>query len=175
MPDIMTTVQESAMTPPAKPKKVYYPATAWYALAVEFFILDRVLKHYALKLGAAEQHGWFEFSLFKNTGIAFSLPVPPTAYWPLACIILAVLVYAYARNVRKNYVRAGMLFCVLLGAFSNLLDRATLGWTTDYLIFFKWSAINIADIMIVLGLIALGWHTETHRPRTSAPAAAAQE
>lgn len=127
----------------------------WYAAAVLCFVLDRLCKELALARGADEHPGAFSFSLFRNQGIAFSLPLPADIYWPAAGVIFALLVVFFARSWSRDKVRSGMLFLVILGAVSNLYDRYTYAATIDYLIFFGRSAVNIADGMIVIGLLAL--------------------
>jgi lipoprotein signal peptidase len=127
----------------------------WYAAAVLSFVIDRFLKEVALARGVDETPGIVSFSLFKNHGIAFSLPLKADLYWPAALMIFALLVIFFIRSLSRDKVRAGILFMIILGAISNLLDRYLYAATTDYLIFFGRSAVNLADGMIVTGLIAL--------------------
>jgi|SRR5688572_15782774 len=127
----------------------------WYAAAVLCFVLDRFLKEVAVIRGVDETPGIVSFSLFRNHGIAFSLPLRSDLYWPAAIIIFVLLVAFFIRSLSRDRVRAGILFMVILGAVSNLTDRYLYAATTDYLIFFGRSAVNLADAMIVSGLIAL--------------------
>jgi lipoprotein signal peptidase len=96
-----------------------------------------------------------EFALFRNDGIAFSLPVPDIAFWPLALPVLAALIALWRTLRTKDAVGAALVVTVILGALSNIFDKALTGAVTDYLIFFGRSAVNIADGMIVGGVIAL--------------------
>lgn len=127
----------------------------WYAAAVLCFVLDRFLKELALAQVVPEASGPVAFSLFRNQGIAFSLPLPANLYWPAALIIFALLLIFFVRSLSRDKVRAGILFLVILGAVSNLFDRYRYAATIDYLIFFGRSAVNLADGMIVVGLLAL--------------------
>lgn len=132
----------------------------WYAAAVLCFALDRALKAFALSGVSYGTRGIAEFTLFMNTGIAFSLPVPEALFWPMALAALAALTYAFARQFRKAPVTAGIIFFVLAGAFSNLIDRAFRDAVVDYLLFFGRSAVNLADGMILGGLLMLALRRE---------------
>lgn len=130
----------------------------WFAAAASAFVLDRILKEAAIVRGVDPSPGAVAFTLFRNTGIAFSLPLPREIFWPAAAAIFAVLLWLFFRSVPKDKLRAGMLAMIILGAASNLIDRYLYGSTTDYLLFFGRSAINVADAMIVVGLAALFGH-----------------
>ena len=125
-----------------------------YLTAVVFFSVDRYMKALAiagLTMGTAP----FEFDLFKNKGIAFSIPMSDTIYWPLAILILTALVVLFFRFGKENKLSASLLFLIITGSVSNIIDRALIGATIDYIILFDRSAINIADVMILSGVIAL--------------------
>jgi len=128
-----------------------------YAAAVGFFVIDRLLKSTVLSLdGARGWRGIAEFTLFKNTGIAFSLPLPNAAFWPLAALALGVVSYFLIRSCsRGDKSTAAALTLIVLGAASNMFDRYLYGATIDYLLFFGVSAINLADILIVSGTALL--------------------
>lgn len=137
------------------------PKTAsrlWYAAAVFAFAADRLLKEAAITRGVEPSPGPVAFTLFRNTGIAFSLPLSSAIFWPAAIAIFVVLLWLFFRSVAKDGQRAGMLAMIILGAASNLIDRYLYGSTTDYLLFFGRSAVNLADAMIVAGLAALFVH-----------------
>lgn len=133
-------------------KKMPWPP---YAVAVLFFVADRVLKQVALAVGERAATGPAVFTLFRNTGIAFSIPVSEKIFWPIAVAVFSLLVAAFANAVRKNALAAAPVFVILLGAASNLVDRALYGATIDYLLFFGRSAVNLADGMIVGGVLYL--------------------
>lgn len=95
---------------------------------------------------------WISFGLFRNTGIAFSIPVPDMLFWSVALPVFAGLVAVF-RNFRKHDpAAASMIFIALAGAVSNLMDRIRHGVTIDYFLLFDFSAINLADVMIVGGI-----------------------
>ena len=41
---------------------------------------------------------------------------------------------------------------IILGAFSNLLDRLLFGYVIDYLNLHFWPVFNLADVMVVVGV-----------------------
>lgn len=125
-----------------------------YLTAVVFFSVDRYLKALAiagLTMGIAP----LEFDLFKNKGIAFSIPMHETIFWPLAILILSALTVLFFRFKEKDKILASLLFLIIIGSISNIIDRLLIGATIDYIILFDRSALNIADMMILSGVIAL--------------------
>lgn len=136
----------------------------WYVAAAFCFAADRGFKQLALSGFSAGEGGPAAFTLFKNTGIAFSIPVSDAIFWPAAIVAMLLLLGAYARSVRLEPGVAGILFLIILGATSNLIDRVIYDATIDYLLFFKRSAVNLADGMIVGGLLWLALRDYLGKP-----------
>lgn len=130
---------------------------AWIAVFLSLFLLDRLLKRAALSGFKMEfAPGALTFDLFRNSGIAFSLPFSGPLVWILSVGILAAISLMAAREFRaRRYGLAGAFGLFLFGACSNLFDRVVYGFTVDYFIFFGRSAVNIADGMIVSGALWL--------------------
>lgn len=130
---------------------------AVYGIIGAIFLLDRLLKMTALAGSSFSLAGdSIVFRLFKNDGIAFSLPASGPIVWVISLGIIAVmgwLAYRDARAGRTAHIPAHLSF--MLGAASNLYDRVAHGFTVDYLIFFGRSAVNIADGMILAGVLLL--------------------
>ncbi|MEK9152794.1 MAG: signal peptidase II [Patescibacteria group bacterium] len=130
--------------------------TLWrLAPALILFEIDRGFKNHVMTLPERPSAGPVDFNLFRNHGIAFSLPLPNLIFWPLAIIIFIVLTRLCWREFRRSTYSFIAYTVILSGAFSNLWDRFLYGATIDYLIFFRRSAVNLADAMIVIGLIVL--------------------
>ncbi|HJV32704.1 MAG TPA: signal peptidase II [Patescibacteria group bacterium] len=130
---------------------------AWIAVFIGLFLLDRLVKGVALS-GAAREFvpGVLKFELFRNSGIAFSLPLGGPLVWILSVGILAAVSLMAAKEFRAGKAaHAGAFGLFVFGACSNLFDRVVYGYTVDYLIFFDRSAVNVADGMIVAGAIWL--------------------
>lgn len=129
----------------------------WVATFLGLFLLDRIMKNAALSGFEKEfAPGVLKFELFRNSGIAFSLPLEGPLVWILSVGILAGISLMAAKEFRaKRYALAGAFGLFVFGACSNLFDRVVYGFTVDYLIFFERSAVNVADGMIVAGALWL--------------------
>lgn len=131
----------------------------FYVLAVFFIVLDRLAKTLAWqtwRLQSLTLTPWLKLDYKKNFGLAFSLPL---GGWPINLLIIlaililsAVLVYQYKKN---NQHRVGCLLLIILGAASNLLDRFKYGGVIDYLDLSFFTVFNLADCLIVAGVIGL--------------------
>lgn len=136
---------------------MHHRERAWAAALIGLFLLDRALKRAAL-LGLEGElvPGAVTFELFRNGGIAFSLPFSGPLVWMLSVGILAAVSLMAAKEFRaRRYGLAGAFGLFIFGACSNLFDRVVHGFTVDYLIFFSRSAVNVADGMIVAGALWL--------------------
>lgn len=120
---------------------------------------DQVIK----QLFLANQH-WqvavgdfvrFFMNYYANPVAAFSLPVPAKLIVPASLLILIVLAGVFIRT-KSSRVRFAVLF-ILIGAVSNLIDRAQYGFVIDYfgisIAGWRSSLFNLADLMILAGLI----------------------
>ena len=94
-----------------------------------------------------------DFRLFLNDGIAFSLSLPDWIFWPTAVLASAALLYFLHKTWKTVPAAAVAIIFILLGGFSNVLDRLLHGAVIDYLIFFDQSAVNLADGMILGGAV----------------------
>lgn len=127
-------------------------------LAVFLLAIDRYLKHLALGyLGAYSLIGdILQFKLAKNYFIAFSLPLGGDGLLVLICaIIVALFIYTLKILEKRDYLQAALLTNILFGAISNLLDRLQIGYVVDYIDLKYFTVFNVADIMIVGGVVLL--------------------
>jgi lipoprotein signal peptidase len=102
----------------------------------------------------------FEYKYFLNSGLTFSLfnnPIAIIASLVAAFALVFWLVWKLRREpswILSPINLAGVLL-VILGGASNLFDRFYFRGVIDYLLFFSRSAWNIADIMILAGILLL--------------------
>lgn len=96
------------------------------------------------------QNGVIDLLFFKNTGIAFSLPVPPLVSASISLILIGYFGWCFAKDTRSREGIAAL--SIVIGSLSNLYDRIAHGFVIDYLLLFGRSAINIADLLILLGI-----------------------
>jgi len=104
--------------------------------------------------------GFINFSLYKNYGIAFDIPLPFFITFIITLVIILFLSRFIYKHYKNNNYASVAAIAVIIGSVSNLLDRIINGYTTDYLIIFSTSAINIADILIVTGIIGMLWYNK---------------
>ena len=114
---------------------------------IYFFLLDRILKRIAIK-------GIIAVSL--NENIAFGIPCPEFILYPL----LIVIFYFVVSNLILNYQKGNLLgfsgfILIFIGALSNVLDRIIYSFVIDYLSLFLLTTINLADLMILIGVAIL--------------------
>jgi lipoprotein signal peptidase len=135
---------------------------------VFLLFLDRYAKEYALSHRTETWYiirpylGW---EYFANPGIAFSIPVPNTLVLITTPIVLLGLLWFVfkKRTLPVPFISIFGTYLVFFGAVSNFVDRFEYKTTVDYIRVFT-SIINIADIMIVVGIILIlkGFQNQTH-------------
>ena len=93
----------------------------------------------------------------KNYYIAFSIPI--AGWWLNAIIILIIfaLIYylIYTYSAKRDFTQATIFLFIIFGAISNLVDRLKFGYIIDYIDVKYYTVFNIADMMIVGGVIGL--------------------
>lgn len=133
--------------------------TAIYMAVIFFIGLDRFLKVLAL----SDQGRQFnligeilKFEFKANYHIAFSLPLAGQALAVLLILIISALILLALFYWFKNkYDRLVPLLLIILGASSNLFDRLKYGYVIDYFDLKYFTVFNLADAMIVVGVILL--------------------
>ncbi|MFH1822562.1 MAG: signal peptidase II [Patescibacteria group bacterium] len=134
-----------------------------YFLVVIFFvILDRFFKFLAINNYFSEPieiiRSIFKLSYSSNYNIAFSLPISGLGLNLAIIIIIACLLYYLLNLFKKNsYNESLYLAIIILGATSNLFDRLKYGFVVDYLDLKYFTVFNIADMMVVGGVMGIGW------------------
>lgn len=122
-------------------------------------VIDRLLKHRAWEASSLGNDAISSmspaFGFFLNKGMLFSSfgPAVATAASALAFAALAAFALYRAKAVGRFPVSALVApLLIALGGASNIFDRLAYGGVIDYLLFAR-SAWNIADIMILAGLL----------------------
>lgn len=145
-----------------KIKKIGWILTFSLFFLLVLIVLDRFYKFLAVN-GFLNQPieivgDFLKLSFVKNYYIAFSLPI--TGWWLNLFIILIILILAYHflnLLVQEEYNHTVALLAVIFGASSNLFDRLKYGYVIDYIDLKYWTVFNLADVMIVGGVVILGW------------------
>ncbi|MBU0706990.1 signal peptidase II [Patescibacteria group bacterium] len=103
----------------------------------------------------------FAFGYYPNQGIGFGIQMNKTIIIVTSVIIILGLAGWLVHVWNKEYaMQAWGISFIVAGATNNLLDRIFFGHVIDYIKLFDWSLFNLADVMIVVGLIIvlLGLH-----------------
>lgn len=130
-------------------------ATYINTLVVFFFIVDRVLKILALN-GIKKDIFFINFSVFKNPYIAFSLPLSGLLFYIFLGIVLIFVISNLITSYQERKITAVFsLSLIIVGAVSNILDRILYGAVIDYVDISFLFAFNLADVMIVVGVLIL--------------------
>mgnify|MGYP001574935943 CR=1 FL=1 len=132
---------------------------AIYTAIIFFVILDRFLKVLAL-VNQERQFNLIgeilKFNYQANHYIAFSLPLAGRVLIVLLILIISVLILlGLFYWFKHQYDKSALLFLIVLGAGSNLFDRLKYGQVIDYLDLKYFTVFNLADAMIVIGVILL--------------------
>jgi len=138
-----------------------------FALPVALLAIDRLLKSYALHSLPSEGVFWIPGLLglerFDNHGLAFGIPVGNLTALVLSLVAGAALFYGL-KTRKRGPIHVFSALLIFLGAISNFYDRLALGFVVDYLRLGPISFVNIADGMIVAGLLMIMIHEDRPKP-----------
>ncbi len=141
----------------------------FFVLAI--FVADRWFKLLFLKKFPQREFfligDWLKLKLATNAGIAFGFALPSWLIISLYCFIIFFLFWLLPAYWRKNEsYKLLAVELIIAGAFSNLFDRLRVGQVVDYIDLKYYSIFNLADIIIVAGviiLIAINWKKEKEK------------
>lgn len=133
----------------------------WFGASVALlFLVDRLTKWLAIH--SLPREGFFLVPrltgviLERNQGIAYSIPLPKFplifAVFFITVILVALLIRAYRRGEQAAAAAFGL---IIVGAFSNLLDRLRYDYVIDMIVLTGWPVFNLADVMILAGALWL--------------------
>ena len=133
---------------------------SWILLAMFFVILDRFFKFLATS-GYFDKSiqiagDFFKLDFIPNYNIAFSLPLSGIFLNILIILIIIFLLYELLfLGQRQEWSKVVLLTFIIFGAISNMLDRLWYGFVVDYLDLKYFTVFNIADVMIVRGVLGI--------------------
>jgi len=125
-------------------------------LVLSFFVLDRIIKNIFLVQELNHHLDLIGLTLVKNQQIIFGAVQPDWLFYVIIILIFAFLVYQLKQAYQQQqfWWLTAYTF-VLLGGFSNIIDRVKYGFAVDYLQLNNFSFFNLADLMIWAGIIIL--------------------
>jgi signal peptidase II len=108
-----------------------------------------------------------DLNYVQNRGVAFGGFSGQNGVIVLVCVALAGLLVFFLMKADKPWVWLPV-GAIAGGAIGNLADRARAGAVVDFIDPILWPAFNIADICIVVGVLALVYLMEGKREPESA-------
>lgn len=119
--------------------------------------LDGVLKFIAIESFPPETDpslsNIFALALHKNPGITFDIDLPLPLIVLTTCGIIAALAVKLPKTLSTQPLVGIGFFAIVIGALNNMVDRIANGFTTDYLMIFHTSVLNLSDLLILFGAI----------------------
>ncbi len=122
------------------------------------FVLDRITKAYAHNLPPGKVVSILpniDFGYFLNPSLFFFPAWRFIPYLALAVLIALAIFLAVRTKIRQLTPDTWPLIPILLGGASNVFDRFYYNGVIDIIHITGLATINLADILIFLGLIAL--------------------
>lgn len=137
-------------------------------IGIALGLADGLAKILAIKLLPEEQATdllpVFSLAVHKNPGILFDIPIPLGVIAVLTILALVILTQLILQYKNTNPVASLGAVLAFIGALNNLIDRLINNFTTDYLIILRTSAINISDVLILIGVILILWYSRANSP-----------
>ncbi len=129
-----------------------------------FIFLDLISKYFVktnfVLNQTIELNNFLDLVYVQNYGISFGLLSGTVSYLLLIIVgLLVVLIILYLMFITKKKLEKLGYYIIIIGAISNILDRAINTYVVDFIsIHYKnyyWPAFNLADIYITIGIIML--------------------
>ncbi len=140
---------------------------------VGVFWVDQVCKNVFFGIDATDHrptfsflNGWVQSVRHENFGIAFNIPLPQWVILGVTLVACVGILVAIVRASTHQQLLPSLFLGVLLGgALGNGFDRLFLNYVRDWLLLWHRSAINIADLGVIIGLVGISWsQTRTTQP-----------
>ncbi|MBW2991267.1 signal peptidase II [Candidatus Woesearchaeota archaeon] len=122
-------------------------------ILVGLIVLDQLLKLLFITKKVYADIGIVAFHLVKNTGASFGILQGNNALLAWISIIVLGLIMLNADKIKKEHALPVIL--LVAGLLGNLIDRLFRGYVIDYIDFKFWPVFNLADSLIVIGVIWL--------------------
>lgn len=142
-----------------------------FSFTLDALLADQLTKYFLFAnqelLSKSWLGGLISFIEHRNYGISFNIPLPLIV---TIVITLGVIGFAWKRFIETPTPKLLMSIGLGLltgGALGNLLDRLWLGYVRDWLLLGGQSAVNVADGLVILGLILFLVSIKSDRPVAS--------
>ncbi|WP_238390453.1 signal peptidase II [Anaerococcus sp. mt242] len=124
-------------------------------------ILDRITKTYAINNLIEKPYNGtlLNFTYLENRGAAFGILQDSRLFFIILTLaIVAVLVYYFIKNYKKNPIILNIALAMIIsGAIGNFYDRLFQGYVVDFIefAFIKFPVFNVADIFVTIGSLLM--------------------
>lgn len=133
-----------------------------FIIVVITLSLDQLTKFLVTKSLSLNQSiplikGVFHVTLIHNRGAAFGILKNQVPLFIFTSILTICLIFLKLQNNKHSGSYSISLSLILAGALGNLIDRIVLGYVIDFLDFRIWPVFNLADSVITIGAVLLGY------------------
>ncbi|MDO8617604.1 MAG: signal peptidase II [Candidatus Uhrbacteria bacterium] len=98
--------------------------------------------------------GWIKSVQHRNAGIIANIALPSSLILSISLMVILLLVIGIILSIRQSHQFSLIIASLILGgALGNTFDRLILSYVRDWLLLFNRSAINLADVSIVIGIL----------------------
>jgi signal peptidase II len=129
--------------------------------------------------------GFFSIAYVKNTGAAFGFMANGPIWFrqifflALPVVFVGWIFYMLVKTLKGPFYMSLAYSLIIAGAIGNLIDRFSLGYVVDFLLFYwkdeanHFPAFNVADscISIAAGLLVLDFYIQSKLKKTSSDVA----
>jgi len=122
-------------------------------ILIGLVIIDQALKCFFAKTGFIANLGIFALHYVTNTGASFGMLQGNNATLAWVSVIVLGLIMLLVDKIRKEQTVPVLL--IASGIIGNLIDRVFRGFVVDFIDFKFWPVFNLADSMIVIGVVWL--------------------
>ena len=128
-------------------------------LILDFVSKQIVVNNMVIHQSITVIDSFFSITYAKNTGIAFSFLEGRVSFVVVMTIIFLIFIFKYISRSDLTKIESIFYGMVIGGAIGNLIDRIIYGYVIDFFDFnifgYNYPIFNIADIMIVLGILGI--------------------
>ena len=124
-----------------------------------FTIIDQVIKYFIVQNKPFHKviPGIIEIVYSENTGTVFGIASDNnTVFLVISLVVLAFFCWVVFSISKKYEMQRPLCECVIAGGIGNIIDRIVRGFVVDYLYIKPFGVCNLADILIVVGIIGIG-------------------
>jgi signal peptidase II len=116
-------------------------------------ILDQFIKYFVELKKPLIDLGLVSFHIVTNTGASFGMLQNNNGLLAWVSLIVLGIIMLNVKHIKENQELP--LIFIVSGLLGNLIDRVFRGFVVDFIDFKFWPVFNVADSMIVIGVIWL--------------------